>query len=729
MRRLNSLIRRRLHIDPASLAGAARALIATGWILAVTFLLLLAVPHFSIERALGSLAGFAITVLAAAAALVLVAVVRRGPIRLWWGSLLTASAISFVFAGAVPALAVAGIVAVVLTGAVLVGAGARRIGRSTLHTVIAVSGAVLLMAVAVFFLVAGWPDSAQRTWQPQQVSTLDLNDPAQAGPFEVSVINYGSGDDRHRARFGAHADLVTERVDGSKLVDGWSGAAGWARTRYWGFDAEALPLQGQVWMPEGDGPFPIVLMVHGNHDMEDFSDQGYAYLGELFASRGVIAVSVDENFFNSSFADLLGGFDGGLDTENDARGWLLLEHLRQFRRWNETPGHVFTDKVDLDRVVLIGHSRGGEAVAEATLFNRLPFYPDDGRVAFDYGFGIRGIIAIAPIDGQYNPRDRDTALVDVNYFVIHGSHDGDVQSFAGAPQYSRVEFDRCGTCFKAGMYVVGANHGQFNTVWGRTDAGPPWSWLLNLEPIMDAEAQRRIAKAAFSAFLEAVLLDRAEFRGFFENPASARAWLGDVQFVNQYADAQRVVIADYEEDDDLSTATRSGGHITSHDLSRWREVEVALKWDDLDSAAVVIGWERDEGGAAPEYRMVFDEPLPLSKHIEFALAMSDGSPLEDEAAEWETPASLDFNVVLTDASGHSAGVALSSVQLLYAPVSVETRKLGVLDDLDTSEPVFQHYALPIAAFGALDATALRSIGLRFDVSPVGLIYFDEVAIK
>ena len=48
-------------------------------------------------------------------------------------------------------------------------------------------------------------------------------------------------------------------------------------------------------------------MVHGNHDMEDFSDPGYAYLGELFASRGIIAVSVDENFLNSSYADLLGG--------------------------------------------------------------------------------------------------------------------------------------------------------------------------------------------------------------------------------------------------------------------------------------------------------------------------------------------------------------------------------------------------------------------------------------
>jgi hypothetical protein len=51
--------------------------------------------------------------------------------------------------------------------------------------------------------------------------------------------------------------------------------------------------------------------------MKDFSDPGYAYLGELFASRGFIAVSVDENFLN-----------GDIRSENDARAYVLLEHLK-----------------------------------------------------------------------------------------------------------------------------------------------------------------------------------------------------------------------------------------------------------------------------------------------------------------------------------------------------------------------------------------------------------------
>ena len=62
----------------------------------------------------------------------------------------------------------------------------------------------------------------------------------------------------------------------------------------------------------------------------------------------------------------------------------------------------------MERTALIGHSRGGEAVAVAAAFNRLPRYPDNALLEFDFGFSIRGIIGIAPSDGQYSPADQPT---------------------------------------------------------------------------------------------------------------------------------------------------------------------------------------------------------------------------------------------------------------------------------------------------------------------------------
>ncbi|MDZ7646020.1 MAG: hypothetical protein U5K54_01920 [Cytophagales bacterium] len=61
-----------------------------------------------------------------------------------------------------------------------------------------------------------------------------------------------------------------------------------------GIGVNQFPSNGRVWYSEGEGVFPLVLVVHGNHGMEEYSDPGYAYLGELLASRGFIVVFVDE---------------------------------------------------------------------------------------------------------------------------------------------------------------------------------------------------------------------------------------------------------------------------------------------------------------------------------------------------------------------------------------------------------------------------------------------------
>ena len=87
------------------------------------------------------------------------------------------------------------------------------------------------------------------------------------------------------------------------------------------------------------------------------------------------------------------------------------------------------------------------------------------------------MIAIAPIDGQYDPAGRDTPLTDVNYFVMHGSHDADVVSFSGLNQYERVRFTG-EEGVKAALYIYRANHGQFNSSWGQVDSGA-WSGPIN----------------------------------------------------------------------------------------------------------------------------------------------------------------------------------------------------------------------------------------------------------
>ena len=205
-----------------------------------------------------------------------------------------------------------------------------------------------------------------------------------------------------------------------------------------------------------------MLVVHGNHSMTEYSDPGYAYLGELLASRGFIVVSVDENFFN-------GGLYGKSSGENDARAWILLQHLEVWEDWNRNAFSPFYHKVDWENIALIGHSRGGEAVALAAYFNRLTHYPNNARIIWDFDFNIRSVVAIAPVDGQHKPADHLPELTDINYLVLQGSHDADLYFFDGIQQYQRVSFsDPDSDWFKASLYIYRANHGQFNTTWGRT---------------------------------------------------------------------------------------------------------------------------------------------------------------------------------------------------------------------------------------------------------------------
>jgi dienelactone hydrolase len=570
-------------------------------------------------------------------------------------------------------------------------------------------------------------------WRPPTVDPLELPNPAERGAFAVETFTYGSGGDRRRPEFGAQASWTAASVDGSKRIDGWNGPAGWARTRYFGFDATALPLQARAWAPAGPGPFPPILIVHGNYEMTEFSDAGYRYLGELLASRGFITASVDENFLNSGLSDFLEGPTGDLEDERDARGWLLLEHLRAWRAWNADPSHPFRGRVDLGRVALIGHSRGGQAVAEAAVFNRLRNHPDDATFEFDYGFGLRGVIAIAPPDTPYHPRNRRTLVRDVSYLVIQGSHDGDVYSFSGSATYARTRFERCGTCLKAAIYLLGANHGQFNTVWGRRDMPTPWAQFLNLHSIMDPLDQRQVLQVLAGAFLEVVLEGHDAYRVLLRDPARGRAWLGDARLLSQYRDARELSIANYEEDEDVRSGSLPGVEIDAGGLTLWAEREVELKEHDLDSAAAIVGWE--SSGDPPAWYRIGWPPGCAPRdgaELALALAMSDRSPLRDRDAPWAPPDEIDFSLVLHDAAGRSARIPLSSRQPLFPQVDVHTRKEPLPRDVETREPVFHRYAFPLRAFGAanpeLDRGTLTGLTLEFDRTRAGAIFLDDVVV-
>jgi hypothetical protein len=600
--------------------------------------------------------------------------------------------------------------------------------------------------------------------QPK-VAALNLPDPSRPGPHRVISITYGPGTDWHRSEYGRKAkgsgvSLISRSIDGSKVFKGPEGWHAKLYKWYWGFDSKKLPLNARVWYPDGAGPFPLVLIVHGNHLAQDFSDPGYEYLGKLLASRGYILASIDENFINSSWTN-------GLDLkETAARGWLLLEHLKLFREWNSAKGNLFEGKVDLDRIALMGHSRGGEAVATAAAFNYLPAFPGDATQKFDYHFNIRSLIAIAPADGQYKPAGVDRPLKDVDYFVIQGGYDGDVSAFVGSRQYNRTTFSGGYPGFKAELWVYRANHGQFNTVWNDEDNGPPFGWFMNKKPLLSGDQQRQIGKVYFSAFLEATLKGHDEYRQLFRDYRAGASWLPDSTYVNRYADARRNVVAGYDEDFDVESATLPGARIRGEKLAVWKEQRTEMRWGDRGDNSVVLGWREPAATYAVTLGEDLAKTLTPASTLSFELADTNENPPDPDTGndknkdvksksgkkddkkvaakkdekkqdkqkddDKKRKAPLDFTVELVTSDGRIARLPLSSIGPIYKPFHIEYAKFNKLgfgrNDKDT-EAVLQRYAIPLKSFPSLSSAQIREVRFHFDRSKEGVVVLDNIAFE
>jgi dienelactone hydrolase len=582
---------------------------------------------------------------------------------------------------------------------------------------------------------------------------LAAANPSEPGSYVVKTLTYGNGDDLRRSEYGKAVAIHTGTVDGSKFFKDFKGWRAYIRRLYWGFGMDKLPINGRVWYPEGPGPFPLVLIVHGNHGMAQFSDPGYAYLGNLMASRGFIFASIDENFLNS-------GLYYDPPKQQPVRGWMLLEHLKTWHKWNKTAGNPFYQKIDVENVALMGHSRGGEAVATAVLFNKLAYYPDDATIQFHYGFPIKAIVAIAPVDGQYKPAGQWRWIQDVNYFTIHGSNDGDVSSFQGSRQWDHLRFSGHGDYFKSELYIYRANHGQFNTSWGRTDHGAPGNWFLNLRSLLPGEGQRQIAKVYLSAFLEATLHNRREYVPLFQDYRTVRDWVPRTLYVNRYLDNSNKVVSDFSEDADVTTSTVPGGVLQQKNLTLWHEGKIPYRIGDRDYNGVFLGWNRTHAKNSPvppaasysidlPAKLASDWKLSRRSALTMSIAVTDETApsadkklkkknLEQEASD-DKPEPTDFTIVLETQDGAIVKLPLSQFNLLLPPLKVKLTKLDYLDKAiykEESEPVFQSIAVPLMAFAKQDARfdpgKLKTVRLVFDRTPsrvliVSAIGFSEPA--
>jgi hypothetical protein len=297
---------------------------------------------------------------------------------------------------------------------------------------------------------------------------------------------------------GKQGGVPVKVIFGDALFDPAAFASGVPVAQKSGATKFKLRVTGRICYPSdpanpgkvaGPTPVPVVAIVHGNHEAlgaaavapipgtvlaqvtqggpfvpvekrqvtaisEVGNHLGYEYLQRELARNGIASISVDTNIANS------------IDSSIQSRADMLLATLGKWREKAQASAN-FKDKFDFkNRVGLMGHSRGGDAVVRAALDNTAPG-PDR--------FGIRAVCSLSPTDftGLFSNKmelKRDHKLT---YLVVYGALDNDVsgRAFGAAGPFASGTgtgfrlYDRA-SCDKAMVFVKGACHNRFNTNWG-----------------------------------------------------------------------------------------------------------------------------------------------------------------------------------------------------------------------------------------------------------------------
>ena len=503
-----------------------------------------------------------------------------------------------------------------------------------------------------------------------------------------------------------NADFATRRIDLSLFADFDAGVP-------WPFSNTAVPINGMARIPEGDGPFPLAFFAHGNHDPFEHSTPGYIYLCELLASHGIIAATIDVNFLN--------GRNRG---ENDGRAIVHLEHVKQFLTWNATSSHLLEGKVDESRILIAGHSRGGEAVGHASLFNTLtqiqpdsssPIVPLDGSAGLGpYRFNLRSVIAIAPTDGQYVPVSGPTRAQD-NYFVIHGSRDADVFNFPGYMTFDRSHAVNLANPtapargFKALVWVHGANHNFFNSVWDQES-----------DDTISRSEQEQIAKVYISALAQALLNDELGYLDLLrDHSAGVQAnWLpSGVNFVSQFQNAERLFLQHSEEvGTTLVVSPPANGMV---DVTQIAAIKLRFNLGPLkhllqQTQGAQLTWD----GSGQHYRIEFNPPVVTGSFTVIAFRIG-------QSFEAQNSTGLTQDLTLRFENGASVATLLASSinELLFPADSISPAELE-------PKTVMQTIRIPLATLQqqGMNTAQLTALDLIFDQTSAGRVYLDDLQL-
>ena len=198
------------------------------------------------------------------------------------------------------------------------------------------------------------------------------------------------------------------------------------------------PIRGRVSIPSGEGPYPIVFLVHGVHPETvepKRYDTGFDHVVRHLAGRDIIAVSIDaehiahdEKTYNERLTNLLR---------------IHLNKWEQVNKGNHRAPVAMKGKADFNKIGLLGYSEGGVAVIAAA------------QTLKEEGYAIESLLAVAPKMDEplMNWPEVDISFLVPEYDYIAPDYDGILMYDFIPNEYKRL---------KVVTFLHRANHTFFN---------------------------------------------------------------------------------------------------------------------------------------------------------------------------------------------------------------------------------------------------------------------------
>ena len=242
-------------------------------------------------------------------------------------------------------------------------------------------------------------------------------------------------------------------------------------------------MQGVIGVPEGED-CPVVIFLHGSHPIQSAAenryDLGYSYLVDQLADAGYLAVSMNVGINYS--------FENGEPSGCERTVQVVEQQSALLKRAIQGETGIFPcdlkGKGDLDRVILVGHSRAGYDIFEVAARTEI--------------LGVQGLVSAAP--ALVSPLSTDP--VDVPAGIIIPQYDGDVTSLDGGTLFDQLESTPGRTSGTDLLYLEKGNHGGFSTALVRPD---PFADRETLSLVMEPEKQQAFFSAYVQDFAKTVL--------------------------------------------------------------------------------------------------------------------------------------------------------------------------------------------------------------------------------